>query len=602
LAAVTGLSSGACQEAFHSWAENYAVGFGECLWAASRRGIYHLASQAIKVVAPLAVLACLLSPVWSGPLRVFGIVAFGSSAVVISLFTHTLQPSFAAGKPRFWRAVQYAFQASGRHFRRSLLVTSVRALLLIFAVFNLHLFWSFALWVAENLAGFDVAYLGVLCSLRNGAYFLTLVLLAWCLLSPYHEAVGYLFFVDARTRREGLDLWHRVQDLFSTTAKRPAGPMPGAKPATSSPAADESTQGATNWLAPAKLGSAVLGCLLLVVAFTSFVSAAQAGDKPLEAVQDGRRKITVIRAEMEEAQPFPGSVNWLPQLEKTADSLEASVTKPEGYRWFRAAIQDFAGLEKREAVIVLDELDERLALVEESLARPRQVAPADAAGRDYIRGLIPPEKRPGQKTKTKEVEDKVENKNEPPPVEEAEREGGNFAKPAGPGIVSSLGIDGAAYVLLVFLVVLGVAALIAGLAYVAFAWWRSREENKPRQAGSLAARQDDVLEDPAKQDPGRLWRQADERARAGDHLGAVRILYLAVLAMLHQGGFIRYERTRTNGEYADQLRRRAPLQRPLLRLTGLFELKWYGQRACEAEDYHRCRDLAEEIRLDATPA
>jgi membrane peptidoglycan carboxypeptidase len=31
--------------------------------------------------------------------------------------------------------------------------------------------------------------------------------------------------------------------------------------------------------------------------------------------------------------------------------------------------------------------------------------------------------------------------------------------------------------------------------------------------------------------------------------GAVRTLYLAVLALLHQGGLIRYQRTRTNGEY-----------------------------------------------------
>src|SRR5436190_419220 len=38
---LTGLSAGACQEAFYSWAEGYAVSFGECLKASWDRGIQH---------------------------------------------------------------------------------------------------------------------------------------------------------------------------------------------------------------------------------------------------------------------------------------------------------------------------------------------------------------------------------------------------------------------------------------------------------------------------------------------------------------------------------------------------------------------------------
>ncbi len=79
----------------------------------------------------------------------------------------------------------------------------------------------------------------------------------------------------------------------------------------------------------------------------------------------------------------------------------------------------------------------------------------------------------------------------------------------------------------------------------------------------------------------------------------MRTIYLAVLALLHQGGLIRYERMRTNGEYADQLRPRRLLHRPFLGLTGIFDVKWYGERACAAEDYAACRELAEEIRTAA---
>lgn len=89
-------------------------------------------------------------------------------------------------------------------------------------------------------------------------------------------------------------------------------------------------------------------------------------------------------------------------------------------------------------------------------------------------------------------------------------------------------------------------------------------------------------------------------ARAGNHLEAVRLLHAAVLALLHRANLIRYEPTRTNGEYLAQLERAAAggeeVQEPFRRLTGMFELKWYGERACSPEDYLTCRGLAEEVR------
>ncbi|MBV9122772.1 MAG: DUF4129 domain-containing protein, partial [Planctomycetes bacterium] len=68
------------------------------------------------------------------------------------------------------------------------------------------------------------------------------------------------------------------------------------------------------------------------------------------------------------------------------------------------------------------------------------------------------------------------------------------------------------------------------------------------------------------------------------------------LALLHRANLIRYERTRTNGEYVQQLHERPEVQREFRRLTRLFEMKWYGQRSCQPADYNACREMVEKIR------
>ena len=82
--------------------------------------------------------------------------------------------------------------------------------------------------------------------------------------------------------------------------------------------------------------------------------------------------------------------------------------------------------------------------------------------------------------------------------------------------------------------------------------------------------------------PVRVLSAAEARSYR-DRLEAVRSLYLAVLSLLHRQHLLRYEPTRTNGEYVLQVRL-APQAPPELHavfegLTGLFEGKWYGERA-----------------------
>jgi hypothetical protein len=160
------------------------------------------------------------------------------------------------------------------------------------------------------------------------------------------------------------------------------------------------------------------------------------------------------------------------------------------------------------------------------------------------------------------------------------------------GLVGGLG-----YICLFVFLVLLVAVIAVGIALLVRNWRRKGPLPRSGEQGIREPTPDAVLEEPDRQNVAALWRQSDELARAGRFLEAVRTLYLAVLALLHQGGLIRYERTRTNGEYADQLRRKSsPTHRPFLGLTGLFEVKWYGQRSCRSEDYGSCRQLAETIQ------
>jgi hypothetical protein len=143
-------------------------------------------------------------------------------------------------------------------------------------------------------------------------------------------------------------------------------------------------------------------------------------------------------------------------------------------------------------------------------------------------------------------------------------------------------------------------AALAAVAVVLF--WQGRSRRAGRRQGVETGRdlapQDDLLAQAGQRSPAALLRESEELARAGRFLEALRLLYLGVLVLLHRGGLIRYEPTRTNGEYARQLKGSedaTELYPPFRRLTTAFEVKWYGERTCDAADYNACRRLADEI-------
>jgi hypothetical protein len=501
-------------------------------------------------------------PAWARGLGAVVILLLGLPVWLLGLGRHAV---VTAGQRNVWRAWRHSNRASGRHPAKAALIVFSRVVLLGFATLNLHLFGQFGLWAAEALGGFDVALAGLLCTLGNPAYTVALLGLAWWLLSPYGEAVNYLFYVDARTRYEGLDLWYRVQDLF-----------------------------------PVVTGSRAGALMLAAGAALLTAGPAYAGDR-LATVRNARQEIGKISREVKEANPYPGSRHWEPSLQTIGRRLDPAGTAERGrYRWYYRSIADFGARDREAALATLEAVDSRLAAIEDSLVRrarePAQGGAEKVPSKEQIKGLVPP--ATGEAAGDKQVQEK---RPDPKDKEKAVKRDDDWAdrrgpRAGGPAVFSPVGLGGLANLLLVVFLALIVAVLVFGIMLAVRAWLAHRAAAVTRASGLTEPSAQDVLEEPDRQNVASLWQKSDELARSGRFLDAVRTLYLAVLALLHQASLIRYQRTRTNGEYADQLRPRADVHAPFVRLTGLFEVKWYGERACQEGDYAACREYAEEVR------
>jgi Domain of unknown function (DUF4129) len=555
---LTGIGAGACQEAFHLWAEGEDPTLIECLKAAGRRGLNHTLVQLLALLLPTAAVCWLLLsglPPWAPWL---GTLVLFILCLPVWLLGIGRQAVLAAGQKSPWRAWRRSARASGRHPLKATVVVASRLVLLVFAVLNLHLFGRWALWAAEALGGFDVALLQLLCSLANPLYLIALLALAWWLLTPYFEAVNYLFFIDDRTRYEGLDLWYRVDDAFPQL--------------------------------PRKAGVALL--VLGAALFTVSPIRAQARLGDVRAAHDD---IVRISHEVKQADPYPGGARWLPELRNVGKRLDPEGSPQRGrYRWYFQSIDGFEKRERADALTTLDDIARRLAMIGDNLERSARAG----GGRSWeqIKALVPP-------GNDKPTENRAE-KPKPPPREEKpieKDEPGDFRPaPRGGAVLGGpVGLGGIGPMVLFVLVVLVAAVLVIGVALAIRQWLQNRPPAIVRREGRIEAGGDEIELEPERQDVASLWRQSDDLARSGRFLEAVRTLYLAVLALLHQASLIRFERTRTNGEYADQLRPLKSLHAPFLRLTDLFEVKWYGERRCQEVDYTACRGYAESIRLES---
>jgi uncharacterized protein DUF4129 len=94
---------------------------------------------------------------------------------------------------------------------------------------------------------------------------------------------------------------------------------------------------------------------------------------------------------------------------------------------------------------------------------------------------------------------------------------------------------------------------------------------------------------------GDPWRSAEELAAAGQFTEAAHALYRATLGMLATRGQIRLHASKTNGEYARELRRRgSAAHAPFRRFGQRYDRIMYGTGTCDAAQY---ATLLEEARM-----
>lgn len=544
---VTGFGAGACQEAFRRLAQGKDPALGECIWSACRRGVYHAMARAAAWSGALIAAACVVMP-----------------GIIVWVGTSTVHAVLADGDDGWMSALARAGRESQRYPAKALIATLTRSVVLLFAAANLHVVGQGALWAASNLVGVDLPRVAVLATLSNPLYDTALLLFCWLLLVPYGEAVSFLLHQDARARFEGLDLRYRVHQVF---------PIAQA----------------------AKAGAGALSLLVLVCP-------ARAASSELDAVRHARQGVAAIASEMTSAEPFPGASRWAGRLQEVGKGLDQAAGS-RGCRWFHEALAGFAGRNKQDSLRVVHNLQSCLDIWEVSLARDASASSGPPAlSRDKIKELLPQATDnnavPPPPADQPKSEHKGVHRPHPATDESADRpafpgSGGNS-----PAVSGASGIGPIGWKVLFGLVA---AVLVYALART-IVNWKARSRAAPVvQVKPVEMSLESLLTQADPEMAHGLWQKADELAGRGQFLEATRSLYLAVLAFLHQAGLIRYEAARTNYEYIAQLRPRDTVQRLFVRLTGTFEVKWYGERACRPDDFHACRQLAEQIQREASP-
>jgi hypothetical protein len=517
-----------------------------------RRGVVHSAARAAMFLGVFFGSFLLLMP---------GMMAWMSGATL-----HTLLSDEKG-------SLEEKMKQLGREARfdplKTCFVVLSRLPLLLLAVINIHVCLLGLVWVAGNLAGFDTAVLSVQLDdvPGNRAYILSLFLFAWWLLSPYYEASNFLLYLDTRMRQEGLDLLYHVQRLFATERKT------------------------------AGVAVVLLAVGGLLFAGSGLVAAPPAQQQRLDAVRTVHAEVDRIAGEVKASNPYPGGGRWEKQLERLNGRLQAM--------WFAEAIEGFGGLSQEQALAVLSDLQNRLSLLDDALSPDPEATENEPPKRskEDVKNLTrhrEDENAPSPAKKQGASKDDL-NKRVEIKRDEPEGGGGSGAGGSGGGLIApGVGGSGLATVGWVILGGLMLAVVVTGLVLLIIHLVRNRSR-KPRQATSKPTELAQEAEPPPHEQPvAVLWQQAEKLARDGRHLDALRMLYRAVLSLLHRRQLLHYESTRTNGEYIDEVRLSpqapAELRLPFERLTNLFEMKWYGDRSCEPAEFADGLALASSIQ------
>lgn len=133
--------------------------------------------------------------------------------------------------------------------------------------------------------------------------------------------------------------------------------------------------------------------------------------------------------------------------------------------------------------------------------------------------------------------------------------------------------------------------LIIGMGLLATYALRRLETRKTVKAPEATK----VEEDPDSSQPEDWLALAQSFAARGDFRRAYRAMFRALLLRLDSGGLIRFDPSRTNGEYVRSLRSNERIYRIFRPAADGFDILWYGRRPAVEQDFQSCRTAYESV-------
>lgn len=162
---------------------------------------------------------------------------------------------------------------------------------------------------------------------------------------------------------------------------------------------------------------------------------------------------------------------------------------------------------------------------------------------------------------------------------------------------SGLNFDGMKMVLqvLLFAVVIGLIGFLVWRFVPFFSDRFGRRAKKEKQDRVVLGERIGADESAAD-----IFSEAERLASLGDHRGAIRKGYIALLCELGDRKVVRLARHKTNRDYLRDVRTREDLFDDMTGLTGNFERSWYGLRLAQADDWadfrERCRKAISTVK------
>jgi hypothetical protein len=158
----------------------------------------------------------------------------------------------------------------------------------------------------------------------------------------------------------------------------------------------------------------------------------------------------------------------------------------------------------------------------------------------------------------------------------------------------NLGLSGwpGGIVVIWLVVALALAWMLWKLSFWFWSWWA--QFKRPGQSKASLPAQETLPEASV------LLERAAQAAAAGEYSQALRFAFLALLASLQSDGMLRYDPSRTNREYEQDLKHESEILSVFHQVARPYERVWYGRYPADRPEVERvfvlCRRLVGKER------